>query len=116
MAKNKQSTFADLVADSAPETETVDLGGHSVTIQAMSGRDRFEIAEKEEKLSRWDLMLWICVEGVIEPKIESVEDAEKLKPEWIVKIATSLMKLSGIQSDEEEAKNESPGGNGSGGL
>lgn len=115
MAKNKQSTLAELVADSAPEISTVELGEHSVKIQALTGRDRFEIAVQEEKLSRWDLMLWICLQGMVDPPVVSVEDVEQIKPEWIVKIATALMKLSGIATDEEEAKNVSPGANDSGG-
>lgn len=105
-AKNKQSTFAELVADSDRETETVEIGNHSVKIQALTGRDRFDIAVKEEELSRWDLMLWICVQGMIDPKPKSVEEVETLKPEWVVKIATALMTLSGITEDEEEVKKE----------
>lgn len=117
MAKNKQSTtFADLIADSPPTQDVVDLGSHSVLIQELSGRDRFELGTKEDD-PRWEVMLWMCMKTMIDPKPVSEDELEKINPKWVVKIATAAMKLSGIDmDDEEEAGNESADGNESGGI
>lgn len=106
-AKNKQSTFAALIADSQPVRKAVKVGKHTVTIQELDGRARFELGEREET-SRWDTMLWMCMAGIVKPKPKALDDLEKIKPEWIVKIATQIMKLSGIDEEQvDDAKNES---------
>lgn len=101
MAKNKQSTFAALIADSDPIREQVQIGSHTVTIEELSGKTRFELGTKGDD-ERWSLMLWICMQGLVDPKPADEAELEKIKAEWVVKIATAIMKLSGIEETPAE--------------
>lgn len=108
MAKNKtqKTTIADLIADSEPAREVVMLGKNPVTIQELSGRERFELSTKAED-DRWDTLVWMCMKSMVDPAPESAEELNKINPKWVVKIATAAMKLSGIDVDTEELGNES---------
>lgn len=108
-AKEKQPAVSihDLIADSAPETKVIEVGGHNVKIQELSGRDRFALASKAEE-NQWDVLLWVASLGLIEPSFQSVEELEQLKPEWIVVIANAVLELSGVSEDAvADAENES---------
>jgi len=106
MAKNnKQSTFAELIADSELITEEVQIGNHSVTIRELSGRQRFELSEKVDD-SRWETLLWVCMIGLIDPAPESITDLEPLKAEWVVKIANAVLSLSGLEGEAIETAGE----------
>ncbi len=108
--QTKQETFADLIADSQPITDVVEVGDHSVLIQELSGRERFELGaiEESETFTRWDTMLWVCLRSIVDPKPADIEELERLNPKWIVLIASAAMKLSGISVEEEQnAENES---------
>jgi hypothetical protein len=106
--KNKQSTsFADLVADSELAQQFVQVGDHTVTIQEMTGRQRFELSKRADD-DRWDTMLWLASISLIDPAPDSIDALEKIKPAWVIKIATAAMALSGMETDAiDEAKNES---------
>lgn len=107
MAKNKQSTFADLVADSEPATKQVQIGDHQVTIREMSGRERFELSERADA-PRWDTMLWVAFIGLVDPKPESLEAMEELKTDWVIVISNEILSISGLDADADEtAENES---------
>ena len=106
MAKNKQSTFADILADSGPSQGVVKVGKHSVTVQELSGPARFELGERQE-VDRWESTLWMCMQGIVEPKPKNEKELLKLGPRAVVKIATEVMRLSGLDEDSaEDAKNE----------
>lgn len=110
-AKNKTQSFADLIADSHPIQREVDCGGHIVVIQELSGRKRFELAERAND-DKWDTMLWVCMAAIVDPVPTDVVALELVKPEWIIKIASEAMVLSGITETEaevEEAENGSAG-------
>ena len=110
--QSKQETFADLIADSQPTQDVVEFGGHSVLIQELSGRERFELGaiEESETFTRWDTMLWVSFRSIVDPKPTDIEELERLNPKWIVQIASAAMKLSGISvEDELNAENESAG-------
>ncbi len=108
--KNKQqteSTFADLVADSELETETIQLGDHSVVIRELTGRERFELSTLDDS-KRWDTMLWLAHTGLVSPKPETVEEMEKIKTAWVAVIANAILKISGMEPDAvDDAENES---------
>lgn len=107
-AKNKQSnSFAALIADSELKSETIEVGDHSIIVQEMTGRQRFELSEKEQD-NRWDTLLWVCSTGIVEPKPADMAELEQIRPEWIVEIANSILRISGLEANaEEEAGNES---------
>lgn len=110
-AKNKAESFADLIADSHPVQREVECGDHIIVIQELSGRARFELAERAEA-DRWDTMLWVCMQAIVDPKPADVIALEMLKPEWIIKIGNEAMQLSGITEDEVDvakAENGSAG-------
>ena len=111
MAKKKVATFDELIADSTPAEKQVEVGGHVVTVRELSGKDRFELAAlSEEELTRWDMLVWVCMRGMVDPKPNKPHYMEKLRPEWVVKIATTITEISGIGDESlEEAENESAG-------
>lgn len=100
--KNKSSTLAQLVADSEPVTKQVSVGDHIIEIRELTGRERFELAEKESD-PRWDTMLWLCMKGMTQPTVESTDELEQLRPEWIAEIATAIMGISGVTEEAVEA-------------
>lgn len=102
MAKNKQSTFADLVADSEPTTNVVQVGDHAVTIREMSGRERFELSNRADD-PRWDTLIWCAFTGLVDPRPETIEEMEGLKTDWVVKIANEVLALSGMAPDDDAA-------------
>ena len=105
MAKNKQSTLAELVADSEPVRKEIQVGNHSIIITELTGRDRYQLAELGEQ-NRWDTILWVCSKGIVEPHIGSVEELEFIRPAWLTEIGTEILALSGLQEDAlEEAEN-----------
>lgn len=116
MTKNKNATFDQLIADAEPVQQTITVGGkHQILIQELNGADRFALAERAED-NRWDLLCWVCMQGMIEPKPNKVSYLEKLKPEWVVTIATAITDLSGISEDSiAEAGEESADGTDTGG-
>jgi hypothetical protein len=108
MGKNKQTTFADLIAASDPHTETVECGDFTVTIRELSGRERFDLGNKADE-DRWEVLLWLCMHGMIDPKPETEAELDQLKPEWTVKIATSIMRISGVEETIDEAEEAGEG-------
>jgi len=104
----KVQTFASIIADSEPETMEVDLGDNTVLVRELSGRERFDAGQKAEDANQWDVMLWMCDLGIVEPRPKDVAELEKIKPEWIQKIAAAIMKLSGMtMTTEDDAGKES---------
>lgn len=116
MTKSKTATFDQLIADSQPVQKNIVVGGrHHILVQELSGADRFELAERTDD-KRWDLLVWVCMQGMIEPKPNKPSYLDKLKPEWVVEIATSITDISGISSESlEEAGEESATGTDTGG-
>ncbi len=115
MTNKKPATFDQLIADSQPETKEVEVGGHIVIVQELSGKDRFEMAEMSD-VSRWDLLTWVCMRGMIKPKPDKETYLEKMRPEWIVKIATAITSISGVTEEAiEEAGEGSADGSDTGG-
>ena len=109
--KNKQSTsFADLIADSELAQSVISVGDHSVTVREMTGRERFELASKQDE-GHWDSMVWLSFTCLVDPRPDSIEEMEKLKTEWVVKMANEVLRISGMEEDaEEDAENESANG------
>lgn len=105
MTKNKIATFKELIADSEPQTAVVEVGGHRIQVKELSGADRFELAERVDT-TRWELLTWVCMQGMTDPKPETVEDLNVLRPEWIMKIATTITDLSGLSDDAVEDAGE----------
>ena len=107
MTKDKIATFDELLADSEFERKTIRVGQHSITIQELSGADRFYLVEHSDD-SRWDLLKWVCLRGMVDPKPKDASELDKLKPEWVVKIAEAITNISGMGEDAlEDAENES---------
>jgi len=105
--KNKPPTFGDLIADSAPEQIEVQLGDHSVWVRELSGRERWDAGMKADEVNQWEVMLWMCEIGIVSPRPASVDDLEKIKPEWVKAIASAIMKLSGMTLEvAEDAEKE----------
>jgi len=98
----KVQTFASIIADSKPETMEVDLGDNTVIVRELSGRERFDAGTKAEDANQWDVMLWMCDLGIVEPRPKSIEELETIKPEWIQKIAAAIMLLSGMSMTTED--------------
>jgi hypothetical protein len=105
----KVQTFAAIIADSEPETMEVQLGDDNIIlVRELSGRERFEAAEKATEANQWDVMLWMVNLGIVEPRPKSIDELEKIKPEWIKNIAAAIMKLSGMtMATEDDAEKES---------
>lgn len=107
MSKKKHATFGQLINDSQPEEKDIKVGGHTIRIRELSGADRFELAERTED-KRWDLLVWVCMRGMVDPKPDKETYIEKMRPEWVVKIATSITDMSGLSEEAiEEAGKES---------
>ena len=98
MAKNKTATFDELVAASTPTRKTISVGKFSIVVQELSGADRFELAARADE-NRWDLMRWVCLRGMVEPAVQDLDDLDKLKPEWVLEIATAITDLSGVSEE-----------------
>jgi hypothetical protein len=106
--KNKPPTFNDLIAESVPEQMEVKLGSSSVWVRELSGRERWDASMKAGEENQWDVMLWMCDIGIVSPRPASIDDLEKIKPEWVKEIAQAIMQLSGMSIDEvEDAEKES---------
>lgn len=106
--KSKVQTFASIIADSKPQTMEVDLGDNSVLVRELSGRERFEAGQKAEDANQWEVMLWMCDLGIVEPRPKDIDELERIKPEWIKDIAAAIMHLSGMTiTAEEDAEKES---------
>jgi len=104
----KVQTFAAIVADSEPATMEVDLGGNTILVRELSGRERFDAGQKAEDANQWDVMLWMCDLGIVEPRPKSIDELEKIKPEWEKDIAAAIMHLSGMTMvTEDDAEKES---------
>lgn len=100
--KNKTTdTFAAMLADSELKKKTIQVGGHSVTIIEMTGRQRFELSERADD-TRFDTLLWVAFNGIVDPVPPSLEDFEQLRIEWITEIANAVLELSGLATDDEE--------------
>lgn len=110
------STWDDIEQGYAPTREFVDCGDKRFEVQELSGRARFDAAEKADE-DRWEMMLWLCDKGIVAPRAPDLETFEKhVAPEHVLKIAKAIMGLSGMKlEDEEEAGNESAGESESGG-
>lgn len=105
--ENKPATFADIIAESVPEQIEVPLGDHSVWVRELSGRERWDAGMKADEVNQWEVMLWMCEIGIVSPRPASVDDLEKIKPEWVKAIASAIMKLSGMTLEvEEDAEKE----------
>jgi hypothetical protein len=105
--QNKQSTFAALVADSELSTEVIQVGTCSVTIRELTGRERFALSDKADD-PRWDTLCWCAFTGMTDPKPETIEEMDSLKPEFVVQIANAVLAISGMAADaDDEAENES---------
>lgn len=95
------------MADSKPAEKQVKVGRHIVTVRELSGADRFALAERDDS-DRWAVMKWVVMRGLVEPKPETEDELDKLKPEWVVEIGQAIMSLSGVTEDDlEEAEKES---------
>lgn len=106
--RNKPTTFADLVAESVPEQREVTLGESTMWVRELSGRERWDAAEKATDSNQWDVMLWLCDTGIVSPRPGSIEELEKIKPLWIKKIAAAIMELSGMTMETtDDAEKES---------
>ncbi len=106
--KNKPLQFGDLVADSEPRTKEIALGDNVVIVRELNGRERFEASTKAEDENQWETMLWLVNLGIVAPKPASMEELEKIKPEWVQKLSAGIMELSGMSLDEtEDAEKES---------
>ncbi len=104
----KVQTFASIIADSEPRTMEVDLGDNTILVRELTGRERFEAGQKAEDANQWDVMLWMCDLGIVEPRPKDVAELEKIKPEWVKDIAAAIMHLSGMTITEEaDAEKES---------
>ncbi|TFG84039.1 MAG: hypothetical protein E4G74_00160 [Erysipelotrichales bacterium] len=103
----KIASLADLIADSGLSRKTIQIGDHSVVVQELTGRQRFELSSRAES-DRWETMLWIAFIGLVEPKFETIEVLEQsTKPGWVVKIANEILAISGMDADSsDEAENE----------
>lgn len=102
MAKNGKLTFNDLVKAYEVKTETVDLDkGHDVVVRELSGSERFEFS-KFADAQEWETYRWLAFKGLLEPKPSTIDDLDLINPEWVVKIAGTVMKLSGITAESEE--------------
>jgi hypothetical protein len=108
-AKQKVITLADLVADSELKQKIVQIGDHSVTVRELTGRERYELTERTDD-NRWDTMLFLAKTGLVEPEIETPEDLDAIRTEWVTLIANAILSISGMETDDnEEAENESAG-------
>lgn len=104
MAKDKKaSTLADLQHAGKPRTETVELedGEFIVTVRELSGAERFEFAKLAE-VGTWETYRWLAHRGLVDPELESEDDLDTIRPEWVMAIAGAVMKLSGIAEESEE--------------
>lgn len=99
---DKPTSFADLIAESVPEQREVELGDRTMWVRELSGRERWDAAEKANDANQWDVMLWLCDTGIVSPRPASLEELEKIKPLWIKKIAAAIMELSGMTMEEVE--------------
>lgn len=99
-AKNKQknTSFADLVADSELVTEEIQIGDHTVVIRELTGRERFSLSERAES-DRWGTMLFVAHTGLVDPKPDKPEALDEIKTEWVVRIANAILALSGMDED-----------------
>ena len=105
--QTKRTTFADLVADSEPQTTEVQIGDHKVTIREMTGRERFELSDLPDG-SKWDTLTYVAFTGLVDPRPETIEEMDGLKTEWVVSVANAVLNISGMSNDaDEEAENES---------
>lgn len=107
--KTQASSLADIQVASEPKTESVELGesGHSVIVRELSGAERFEFAGLAD-VGTWETYRWLAHRGMVDPAIEDPDELDKIRPEWVIKIAGEVMKLSGIAEDsEEEAEKKS---------
>lgn len=106
--KNRAATFDDIVAASVPDTVDVECGDFIITCRELSGAERFEAATRSTE-NRWTLMLWMLDCAIVAPRHSSMEQLERMRPEWVVKCAKAVMKISGMDPDQaevEEAENE----------
>lgn len=102
------TAFQDLVKASERKTDTVELDDFTVVVREFGGRERFEAGKMAEELGQWEVVLWLCFNGMVDPKADSMDDLDALKPEWLQKIAAAIMKLSGMTLDEkQDAEKES---------
>lgn len=103
----KTASLAQLQVASEPRTRDVELAdGLSVTVRELSGRERFELVDKADD-NRWDVMLWIASLALVDPLL-SVEELDKLRPEFVKAIADAVMELSGVyEGAEDDAGKES---------
>jgi hypothetical protein len=100
--KNKPTSFADLIAESVPEQVEVTLGKQTMWVRELSGRERWDAAEKADDANQWEVMLWLCDVGIVSPRPTSIDELEKIKPQWIKIIAAAIMKLSGMTMEDVE--------------
>jgi hypothetical protein len=98
----KPTSFADLISESVPEQMEVELGKSTMWVRELSGRERWDAAEKADDANQWDVMLWLCDVGIVSPRPTSIDELEKIRPEWIKKIAAAIMKLSGMTMEDVE--------------
>lgn len=105
---NGVSSWKDVEDAYQPAQQVVTLGKTSFRIQEIDGRGRFEAAERSDG-DRWELMLWMCDRGIVDPRPPSMEVFEQfMNPEHVLDLAKEIMTLSGMRiDDEEEAENAS---------
>ncbi len=101
--RKKIASNAELFAHELEEKDyTLDSGkGPTVRIRELSGAERFELVERQGE-SRWPLLVWVVSRGLVDPEPSGIEDVEKMKPEWVVDIATAITDMSGMSDDEDE--------------
>lgn len=102
------TTFDELVASAAPEQKQIAVADTLITVQELSGEDRFEVIDRADE-PRWQLMRWIAFRGMVEPTKPAEEsDLDKLSADHVLEIANAVCDLSGISEDAvDEAGKES---------
>lgn len=100
--KVQATSFGDLVTASEPRTDVVELEGMNVVVRELSGRERFEASEIAERENSWEVVLWMCFTGIVAPRPDSIDDLEKLRPEWCKEIGKAIMGLSGMTMEEDD--------------
>ena len=106
----KAFTFGDLQKAYEPATEKCELEkGLTVTCRELSGAERFDFA-KFANPQEWETYRWLAFKGIADPRPNSIDELDTIKPEWVIEIAKVVMGLSGITPEaEEEAEKKSVG-------
>jgi hypothetical protein len=107
MAGKTVSSFEQFMALAAPRTDTVQIRGCKVHIRELSDRQREEVS-KANKDGPEECMAAILSFGVVNAEGEPLMSREQARdygngsPEVIKKIGDAIMKLSGLDEEQEE--------------